>query len=253
MDRDFEGTTVLVTGATGGLGSAIAERFAYRGASVVLHHRSRERDAERLAETLAAAHGLVADTVRCDLADERDIERMFRPESPAARATVLVNNAGAYPVAGFLDLGADDWIESFRLNVVAAYLCTRFAAPAMIAAGGGAIVNVTSISADRATPDQAPYGSSKAALRSLTRTSAVALAPHGIRVNSVSPGLVWRDGLETEWPEGLARWSDRAPIGRAVGPREIADACAFLSSPAAAGITGHDLVVDGGITAVSDY
>jgi len=253
MDRDFEGTTVLVTGATGGLGAEIAEGFARRGADVVLHHRSRERDAERLAEALSTAHGIVADTVRCDLSDEHDIERMFRAGAPAARATVLVNNAGAYPVAGFLELSADDWVESFRLNVIAAYLCTRHAARAMTAAGGGAIVNITSISADRATPDQAPYGSSKAALRSLTRTSAVALAAHGIRVNSVSPGLAWRDGLDTAWPEGLARWSDRAPVGRAVSPREIANACVFLSSSAASAITGHDLVVDGGITAVSDY
>ncbi|WP_400999287.1 SDR family NAD(P)-dependent oxidoreductase [Agromyces sp. GXQ0307] len=253
MDRDFEGTTVLVTGSTGGLGAEIARGFARRGAAVVLHHRSRERDAERLAAEISSAHGVAADAVRCDLSDEGDLERMFRSGSPAARATVLVNNAGAYPVAGFLELGADDWIASFRLNVVAAYLCTKHAARAMIADGGGAVVNVTSISADRATPDQAPYGSSKAALRSLTRTSAVALAEHGIRVNSVSPGLVWRDGLDTSWPDGLARWSGRAPIGRAVLPGEIADACVFLASSAAAGVTGHDLVVDGGITAVSDY
>ncbi|WP_353816254.1 SDR family NAD(P)-dependent oxidoreductase [Agromyces sp. SYSU T00266] len=253
MDRDFEGTTVLVTGATGGLGTEIAERFARRGANLVLHHRSREHDAEHLAGALSTTHGVAADTVRCDLSVERDIERMFRPGSPAARATVLVNNAGTYPVAEFLELGADDWMTSFRLNVVAAYLCTRHSVRAMVADGGGAIVNVTSISADRVAPDQAPYGSSKAALRSLTRTSAVALAPHGIRVNSVSPGLVWRDGLDAEWPEGLARWSGRSPIGRAVGPGEIADACVFLSSPAAAAVTGHDLVVDGGITAVSDY
>lgn len=252
MSGEFEGRTVLVTGAAGGLGAEIAMRFAQAGAHVVLHHRSPRDGVAALAERIASEAGVAPDTVRCDLTDERDLERMFA-ESAAGRATILVNNAGAYPAKPFLDLTADDWMSTHRLNVVAPFLCMQHAARAMTAHGGGSIVNITSISADRATPDQAHYGSSKAALRSLTRTAAVALAPHGIRVNAVSPGLVWRNGLESQWPDGVARWNDRAPTGRPVRPREVADACVFLCSTRAAGITGHELVVDGGITAVTDY
>lgn len=253
MDSVFQGETVLVTGAAGGIGREIALRFAQRGAHVVLHHRSREADVSDLAERIASETGLTPATVRCDLAVEDDIERMFGAGSPASRATMLVNNAGSYPVKSFLELTEHDWMSGYRLNVVAPYLCIRQAARSMTEVGGGSIVNIASISADRATPEQAHYASSKAALRSLTRTAAVALAPNGIRVNSVSPGLVWRDDLDTQWPDGVARWTERTPSGRVVQPREIADACVFLCSDQAAGITGHDLVVDGGITAVSDY
>lgn len=243
---------MLVTGAAGGLGAEIAMRFALAGAHVVLHHRSQRDDIAALAERIASKAGRAPGMVRCDLTDERDVERMFT-DSAASGATILVNNAGAYPAKPFLDLTADDWMATHRLNVVAPFLCIRHAARVMTARGGGSIVNITSISADRATPDQAHYGSSKAALRSLTRTAAVALAPHGIRVNAVSPGLVWRNGLESQWPDGVARWNDRAPTGRTVRPREVADACVFLCSARSAGITGHELVVDGGITAVSEY
>ncbi|GAA2027382.1 SDR family NAD(P)-dependent oxidoreductase [Agromyces tropicus] len=253
MPGEFDGTIVLVTGATGGLGTAIAEAFAREGAELVLHHRSNGQAAAELAGALATEHGTTAHAVRADLADEADLRRMFADGSPAARATILVNNAGRYPVADFHSLTADDWVEDFRLNVVAAYLCTTHAARAMAAHGGGAVVNITSISADRAVPEQAAYAAGKAALRSLTRTSAVALAPRGIRVNAVAPGLVHRASLERDWPDGLARWSQRAPSGRPVDPREVANACVYLCSSRAAGITGQELAVDGGITAVSDY
>jgi glucose 1-dehydrogenase/3-oxoacyl-[acyl-carrier protein] reductase len=253
VTASLQGETVLVTGATGGIGAMIADRFARAGADVVLHHRSRDDMATALAERLRADHGVAVDTARADLSDDAGVAGMFRPGSPAARATLLVNNAGAYPTASFLELSADDWMSTYRLNVVAAFECIRHVVPAMLAHGRGAVVNIASISADRSTPDQAPYAAAKSAVRALTRSAAVDLAPRGIRVNSVSPGLVRREGLDLEWPDGLARWNARAPLGRPIGPEEIADACVFLCSPQAGGVTGHDLVVDGGITAVSDY
>lgn len=118
---------------------------------------------------------------------------------------------------------------------------------------GGSIVNIASISAHRASGDQAPYASSKAALLALTRSAAVAIGPLDIRVNAVSPGLVWRDGLEQQWPEGLTAWNQRAPFGKPVLASEVAEACAFLASPASSGITGEEITVDGGIRIVPDY
>jgi len=116
VDVVFQGETVLVTGAAGGIGREIALRFAQGGAHVVLHYRSREAEVSELAERIAAVAGVTPAAVRCDLADDADIERMFDAGSPAGEATMLVNSAGSYPVRPFLELDTDDWMSSYRLN-----------------------------------------------------------------------------------------------------------------------------------------
>lgn len=140
-----------------------------------------------------------------------------------------------------------------RNNTVITFSCVRAAAHSMIGRSGGSIVNIGSLNASRPGHQQAAYDSAKAGVVALTRAAAVELAPHGIRVNSVSPGLIDRPGLAEAWPTGVRGWLDRCPAGRLGDPQDIADACVFLASPLASWITGQELVVDGGISAAPDY
>ncbi|MDQ4078313.1 MAG: SDR family oxidoreductase, partial [Chloroflexota bacterium] len=112
---------------------------------------------------------------------------------------------------------------------------------------GGAIVNIASIEAERPAPLHAHYNAAKGGVLMYTRSAALELGPHGIRVNAVSPGLIWREGIEEQWPEGVARWREAAPLTRLGRPEDVADACLFLASPAARWISGTNLVVDGGV------
>src|SRR5262245_3874072 len=163
------------------------------------------------------------------------------------RLDALVNNAGIYPLAGVLEMTAAQWDEVVAANLTSVFLCTQAAARQMVAqGGGGAIVNVTSIEARSALPSHSHYSATKAAADAHTRAAAQELGPHGIRVNAVAPGLIWRDGIESLWPEGVARWLDVVPLRRLGRPEDVADACLFLASPAARWITGVTLPVDGG-------
>ena len=250
IEIDLTGTTVLVTGASGGLGAAIAERFAGAGARVVLHYGRDEARAREVADRLAPAEVALA---QADLTDEAAVEAMFADSAPYGPVDVLVNNAGVYPSAPLLELSGAAWAEVFRVNTEGTFSCLRAASAAMARRGHGAIVNIASLSALRPAAEQSHYNSSKAAVLALTRSAAVELAVHGIRVNAVSPGLIHREDLETSWPEGIASWQAHAPLGRLGDPADVANACVFLASPLASWITGHNLVVDGGISAAPAY
>jgi 3-oxoacyl-[acyl-carrier protein] reductase len=138
----------------------------------------------------------------------------------------------------------EEWETVVRANLKSVQLCTQAAARRM--PQGGAIVNVASIEGLQPMPDHAHYAASKAAVLMHTRAAALELGSRGIRVNAVSPGLLGREGLEAEWPEGVERWLRVVPLGRMGTSRDVADACLFLASEAARWITGANLVVDGG-------
>lgn len=176
-----------------------------------------------------------------------------RIEAQGGVVDILVNNAGIFSDSPLFELTAPMWRSMFNANMDSVHNVTRRAAQAMKGAGGGAVVNIASIAAHSPQPDMAHYSSAKAALLMFTRASAQALGPHRIRVNSVSPGLVMRDGLEESWPEGVKSWRARAPLGRVVSPDAIAQACLFLASPAANFITGQDIAVDAGMTCAALY
>lgn len=229
----------------------IAERFAEAGARVVVHCGKEKERAHGVAERLSRVTQV--DVVAADLTDPAAVEEMFASTAPYGSVDILVNNAGVYPSAPIADLSATEWAAVFRINVEAAFLCLQAAVPTMAAQGGGSIINIASLSATRPALHQSHYNSSKAALVALTRSAAVELAPHGIRVNSVSPGLVEREGLEEAWPAGVAQWRAHAPLSRLGRPVDVANACIFLASPLAEWITGHDLVVDGGMSATPAY
>jgi NAD(P)-dependent dehydrogenase (short-subunit alcohol dehydrogenase family) len=232
---DLAGTVAVVTGAAGGIGAGIAQRFIDAGAFVVQGYRHQ----------LPADLGSHAIAVQCDLTDG------VGPLIDGAmhqwgRVDYWINNAAIQPVGLIADLDDHELQAMSDMNFVATMRATRDAAKAMD--NGGSIVQITSIEGLSAAPGHAHYSGTKAALHAFSQAAANELAPR-IRVNCVAPGLIDRPGLVTDWPDGVERWLSHAPMERLGTPHDVADAVVFLCSPMAAWITGTVLVVDGGVLA----
>ena len=230
---DLTGKVVIVTGAGGGLGSGIVARLRAAGATVVAVTRS-----SPVTDTSVTV-------VTADLTAQEGPAGVVAATIDAhGRIDGLVNNAGIQPVVPFADVTDEQWSEMIATNLTASHRLTQAAAAAMT---GGSIVHIASIEAHHPTPVHGHYATSKAALVMHARAAALAYGPRGIRVNSVSPGLIARPGIEEQWPEGVTRWKAAAPLGRLGTPEDIGDACVFLCSDLSRWITGIDLVVDGGV------
>ncbi|MGW0334154.1 SDR family NAD(P)-dependent oxidoreductase [Streptomyces sp. NPDC003011] len=248
--RLLDGQAVLVTGAGGGIGRGIALRCAEEGAAVAVHCRTAVEAARDVADRVRERGGRAV-VLRADLTDEDACRHLVREAADWAggRLTALVNNAGVQPVRPLPGMTAAQWRAVVDTNLSSVFACTQAAAEIMRAGGGGSVTHIASIEAGHPAPDHAPYSASKAAVVAHARAAAQEYGPHGIRVNTVSPGLVHREGLAEDWPQGVRRWREAAPLGRLGRPEDIGDACVFLASPLASWITGHDLVVDGGVSA----
>lgn len=240
--------TVVVTGASRGLGRAIACRFAANGDRVVVVYRQRDEDAQHSAEAITAAGG-VPELLRVDLRDAAAIERGFAQlRKRFGPIRVLVNNA-ASPSEGFFAMqSAASFDDTLAGDLGGTVRCARAVVRDMLGARGGVIINVSSIMTRRGQPGQVAYITSKGAIEAFTRALALELAPHGVRVNAVVPG-VFEAGLSLAAPQALRdRWLEAIPMHRLGQPDELANAVHWLASGDASYITGQTLVVDGGLS-----
>ena len=244
----LDGARALVTGASGGIGRAAAVALAEAGAAVVLAARS----LPALEETAAAlrGRGFRAEALALDVTDREAARAAVAAHGPF---TILVNNAGTNIREPFLEVRDASFDALIDLNTRAAFTMAQAVAAGMAEAGrGGAIVNVSSVNGHISGMNRSVYTGTKHALEGFTKAWAVELAPHGIRVNAVCPGFV-----ETPLTEGLlsdpafrARASRRIPLGRILTVEDVMGAIVFLASPAAAGITGASLLIDGGLCSI---
>jgi len=247
MNRDISfglGDRVcIVTGAAHGIGEACARRFARDGAKVVVT----DVDDARGQAVANDIHGLY---VHCDVGDKAQVDRLVAQAMLThGRIDVLVNNAGIFKAADFLDITEADFDAVLRINVKGSFLVGQAVAREMAKANKGAIVNMSSVNGTLAIPNIASYNVSKGGINQVTRVMALALADKGIRVNAVAPGtiateLAARAVLTSE--DAKLRIMSRTPMKRLGEPGEVADVVAWLASDAASYVTGEIVVVDGG-------
>jgi enoyl-[acyl-carrier protein] reductase III len=252
VSADLKDKLALITGGGRGIGRAIALQLAREGADVLINY-VRHPDAAAETAEAAGALGVRAATLRANVADAAQVARMFAEiRARFGYLDVLVNNSASGVNRPIQELTAHHWDWTLNVNARGAWLCASAALPLMQARGGGAVVNLSSLGAGRVMSEYFLVGVSKAALEAVTRYLAVELAPHGVRVNAVSGGLVETDALKSfAWgPELIQHTTRRTPAGRMVEPQDIAAVVAFLCSEQAAMIRGQTIVVDGGFSLV---
>ena len=250
----LEGRVAVVTGAAQGIGAACAERLSQDGAAVALWDIDTARGAA-LARSLNE-RGRRTVYLHCNVANQREVDAAVAATLQAfGPIDALVNNAGIFKAAAFLDITQADWDAVLDVNLKGAFLVGQAVARAMLVnPAGGAIVNMSSVNSVMAIPNIASYNVSKGGVNQLTRVMALALAEHGIRVNAVAPGTI-----ATELAKNAVLGSDaarqrimsRTPMQRLGEPHEIAEVCAFLLSSAASYMTGEIVYVDGGRLALN--
>jgi len=248
-DGRLAGRIALVTGASSGIGEAIALGFAREGADVIVHYRTRKMEAEEIAEEIRGM-GRRAHVVQADIVNAAQVNRMMEEAATLGPLSIVVCNAGAHRRVPFLEIDEAMWDWVLDTDIKGPFLVGQAAARQMVQSGSGSIIMTSSVSAHSAQPELVHYQAAKAGVAMLVRGMALELALHGIRVNAIAPGLV-ETNLTTrifQTPDVLASRVRRIPLGRAGQPEDMVGAAIFLASDDSAWMTGTTVTVDGGFS-----
>ena len=242
--------TALVTGSDSGIGRAIATTFAREGAHVAVHYLDDQRGAEQTAHA-CASHGVRAEVFKADLSDPTNAQRLSHDVvARMGPLDILVNNAGkGAGQDSSLDIPLEDFVDVINVDLISPWVLAQLAAKGMVERGKGAIVNISSVHEEIPSPGNISYDAAKGGLRMIARTLGVELAPKGVRVNNIGPGMIATpmtvDRLHD--PEQAEQSMQRIPMGRPGEPQEIANLALFLASDDASYITGTTFFADGGL------
>ena len=247
--KKLAGKVAVVTGASKGIGVAIAKDLAAEGAAVVVNYSSSKADADKVVGAITA-NGGKAIAVQANLSKKPDIERLFaETKSKFGRLDILVNNAGVYEFAPLEAIKEEHFHKQFDLNVLGLILASQSAAK-LFDSAGGSIVNISSIVSTMAVPNGSVYSATKGAVDAITRSLASELGPRGIRVNAIRPGMVETEGTHAagiEDSEMQKQTRAQTPLGRLGQPQDIAGAAVFLASAESSWISGETLIIAGGL------
>jgi len=237
----------LVTGGSRGIGRAISERLGAEGHQVAINYTANKDAAQAVVEAVEQAGG-TAITVRADVGDPDDVTAMFEVLTERlGPVEILVNNAGITRDGLLLRMSLDAWDDVMETNLRSVYLVTKIALKPMLRARWGRVISISSVSGLSGNPGQANYAASKAAIVGFTKSVAREVGSRGITVNSVAPGFIQTDMTDALGDQVTEAAAERIALGRLGQPEEVAAAVGYLSSDEAAYVTGHTLVVDGGI------
>ena len=244
----LKGKFAVVTGASKGIGAAIARHLAAEGAAVVVNYSSSKVDADRVVADITGKGGKAV-AIQADLSKEADVRRLFaETKKTFDRLDILVNNAGIYQFAPLEEVTAEHFHKQFNLNVLGLLLSSQEAAK-LFGSAGGSIINLSSVAATSAPASTSVYSATKAAVNAITRSLALELGPRKIRVNAINPGMIETEGVRGA---GLAdgdfrkQYEAQTPLGRIGQPDDIAPAAVFLASDDSRWITGETLYITGG-------
>ncbi|HKQ38554.1 MAG TPA: glucose 1-dehydrogenase [Verrucomicrobiae bacterium] len=248
-NKKLSGKVAVVTGASKGIGAAIARHLAAEGAAVVVNYASSKVAANDVVSEISKNGGRAV-AVQADMSRKTEIESLFA-EAKRAFGTIdiLVNNAGIYEFAPLENISEAHFHKQFNLNVLGLLLATQVAVK-LFGPGGGTIINISSVVAQMGVPQAAVYSGTKGAVDALTRSLAKELGPRKIRVNAINPGMVETEGVHaagivgSDMQKGVEA---QTPLGRIGQPQDIATAAVFLASPDSAWITGETFVISGGM------